>query len=401
MYSENYINSLGVSEHKGLPMRYIIPLLFILAACTTVVDDARVEQFLEIYPEATTASERYSAGDLAFTEEFFSQECDAEPPYKRTVHEQYGARLITYTKDSEIVCAVSKLEPTTLNVKQGDLENAPEGVALTVNGNPVSFEQVQAVYATLPEEQQTLQAINTIIDQLVTQELLAQEAMSYEVDVQEAYTLLLEQSGLTQEEFMSLLEEQGTNKESVLEQIETQLKVQALINGKIGTYEIGDEEAESFYLSNTDSFIVSEQVVFQQVFINTDTRSAQAATTRVETAIRSLNTTDFCTVVKQYSDDEASKDVCGIYTIPRGAVEASIEQVVFNTPPGQLIGVETGTGFHIINVIELRPASVRRYAAVQEEVKNFMVGQVQQLRLNAYLASLRTEAEVISYLTVQ
>jgi len=380
--------------------KLILPLLFILAACTAIVADPRVDQFLEIYPEATQTSTQFSASDVEFTEEFFSQECDAEPPYTRTVYTQYGAKLITYTQEGEIVCAVNKLTPATLDFQQGNLTNAPEGVALMVNGNPISFEQVQAVYATLPEEQQTLQAINTIIDQLVTQELLAQEAEGYVVDVQATYDDLVERVG-GEETFIENLRIQNTTAEDVRAQLETQLKVQALIEEKIGTYEVGDVEAEQFYLENTDAFIVSEQVKFQQVFISTKTRSPEAANIRLETAIRSLNTTDFCTVVKQYSDDEASKEQCGIYTIPRGAVNPLIENVVFNTPVGQLTSVETENGFHIINVLEKQPPTVQRYSAVQEQLKNFVQGKVQQLRLNAYLSTLRTDAVVVSYLTVQ
>lgn len=382
--------------------RYFILLLLLFTACaqgTDISHDPRVEQFLSIYPGAERSFEQYGPHDQEFITEFLAQECAIDPPFARITYKQYGARLIAYVKDSNISCMITKIEPAPIEVVQGNPANAPEGVALLVNGEPIMFEQVQAAYASLPQEQQTVESIATIINALVTQELLRQEAADYEVDVNAAYDALIAQSNLSREAFAARLAEQNVSEAALRSQLEQQLKVQALLEDKLGPIDVDDESARAFYLENTDSFIVSEQTTFQHILVSAEGKSPEAIAQRTNTVLRSLNNTDFCTVVKTYSDDAQSIDRCGVYTIPRGVVQPQIEQAAFSTPPGQLTVTETQAGIHFINVLEHRPTRVVRYDEIQNDVRSFLSGQVQQLRLNAYIATL--EADVVSYLTIQ
>lgn len=388
-------------------MKSILAILFalvLLTACAQTSEllnnDVRVQQFLDIYPGAQYQEQRFTPRN-PIVGEFLQAECDIEPPFLRATYTQWGASLIAYVQDNEVHCLLSKIDTSAVAVVQGDLEHAPEGVAFTVNNEPILFTQVQASFAALPEEEQTVESINSIVDQLVTQELLRQEASLYEVDVDAAYDSLVEQSSLDKVEFLERLAELNVTEEAVRNQLRAQLQVQALLDDKLGSVDVDDEDARQFYLDNVDAFIISEQVQFQQIFIGFEGRTQEQAGLRAQAAIRSLNTTDFCTVVKTYSDDVDSIERCGVYTIPRGVVFPAIEQAVFSLQPNQVGAVQSDAGIHILNIINKQDAGVVNYNEAAEQVLGLLVNQVQQLRLNAYLASLRNGAELVSYLTVQ
>lgn len=390
---------------KGVYTIYaIIFALVLVTACAQPAEvlrnDVRVQQFLDIYPDAKYSEQRFTPRD-PIVNEFLQSECDIEPPFIRATYKQWGASLIAYVQDDAVPCVISKIDTTGVNVQEGDLENAPEGVALTVNGEPIMFNAVQASFAALPEDQQNIESINGVVNQLVTQELLRQEAHTYDVDVDAAYAALIDQSGLDAEAFSARLAELNVTEDAVRSQLEQQLQVQALLDEKLGAVDIDDAFTKQFYLDNTDAFIISEQVTFQQIFIAFEGRTEEQAVFRAQTALRSLNTTDFCTVVKTYSDDADSIERCGVYTIPRGVVVPVIEQAAFSLPVGQVGAVQSDAGIHILNVISKQESGVVNYNEAADQVRGMLENQVQQLRLNAYLASLQNGAVVVSYLTVQ
>lgn len=157
-----------------------------------------------------------------------------------------------------------------------DVEGIPEVVA-EVNGEEIEREAFEMTYAgqyqqmamqlqmsgqeqEIDEEQLKAQ----VLESMIGQELLIQEADSRNFDISdddinELIDESVEQNGLeSREQLMSAFEEQGTNEEEVMAQIETQVKVNKLIEYEVGDYEPSETELEEYY----------DQIVAQQTQSN-------------------------------------------------------------------------------------------------------------------------------------
>ncbi|MBU9722105.1 MULTISPECIES: SurA N-terminal domain-containing protein [Bacillaceae] len=149
------------------------------------------------------------------------------------------------------------------DMPQPDLDSIPDVVAV-VNGDEITKEEFENVYVG-QFQQASMEAMMygqefdqddfklQVIDALVGQELLVQEANSRDFDItQNDMDSLLEdlaaQYGFeSKDEFLEVMEEQGTSEEELNSILETQVKIDKLIASEAGEFTTTDEELEETY----------------------------------------------------------------------------------------------------------------------------------------------------------
>jgi peptidyl-prolyl cis-trans isomerase SurA len=144
-----------------------------------------------------------------------------------------------------------------------DLEDIPDVVA-EVNGEEISRDEFESTYVgqfqqAMMQAQMTGQEVDQdqlkgqIADALIGQKLIIQEAENQgfeasEDDVNETLDELIEQNGLnSQDDFFAALEEQGVTEDEVRSDLETQVKVDALIASESGDMEPTEDELQELY----------------------------------------------------------------------------------------------------------------------------------------------------------
>jgi parvulin-like peptidyl-prolyl isomerase len=105
---------------------------------------------------------------------------------------------------------------------------------------------------------------------------------------------------------------------------------------------------------------------------------------------------DFAKLVKQYSDDPGSKDKGGEYTFAKDhEMVPEFEAAAFSLKVNQISDpVETKYGFHVIKLIEKLPPKTEQFAEVSPRIRDYLIGQQADKSLPAYLAKLKTDANV-------
>ena len=104
---------------------------------------------------------------------------------------------------------------------------------------------------------------------------------------------------------------------------------------------------------------------------------------------------DFSALVKQYSDDPASKDKGGEYTFPRGKMVPEFEAAAFTLKTNQISDlVESRYGYHIIKLLEKFPASKVSLAEASPHIREYLVSVAVKNGLPAYMAKLKAAADV-------
>lgn len=151
----------------------------------------------------------------------------------------------------------------TQEVTEPDLEGIPDVVA-EVNGQEISKEDFEATYMGQFQQMATQaqmtgekvdqdQLKKQVVDAMVGQELLSQEAENagYEVsekEINEELENLAKQNGLeSKDKFIEALSEQGMPEEEVMSVLESEIKIDQLITDKAGDVEPTEEELKGMY----------------------------------------------------------------------------------------------------------------------------------------------------------
>ncbi len=385
--------------------------LFLLAGCasvrSTVDADARVQGFTGLFPEAKYVETRYAGDEALAFKDVVTQDCGALPvpaSYTRATYVAKVATLSAYVSNGSVFCVASKLNPDVFIVEKGDPASVAQGTLLTVNGEPVTVAQVNAAYALLNPAVRNQTALAVIVNQLVDHALLRQAAKHLDVsqaDVDAAAAQSWKSLGYESRElFEAALAAQNATYGDFLESVTAQVRVNELLEREgVTSVDVTSEEAKSYYLANPNTFLVSEQVRFRQLYLDFAKNGGQESSQeRLQEILSQLESgLDYCTAVKRYSDDKDSKERCGEYVAPRGVLSPDLEASIFALQANQSAVVASQNGYHVISVLAHQPTTVIPYAQAEQQVVGLLKNAVVQQRLNIYLLKLRADAKIVDY----
>jgi peptidyl-prolyl cis-trans isomerase C len=272
-----------------------------------------------------------------------------------------------------------------------------------VNGHVITIVQVQQAIAALPQNTpRDENTINLVANRLINDELLREEAAHVEVSDQEVAEMrakLMAQANVTEEQVKKNLASQGLTAEDFDKAVKEQAQLQKLLEERLllKEFSVSEEDARNYYLQNPNQFLQSEQAMMRTIIISSKERTLDQGRARAQEIIAKLNSTDFCALVNEYSDDE-NKDKCGVYVVPRGVLDPNLELAAFSTPANQTSVVTTNDGIYLVQTIQVQPAQVVPYTQIAASVQNDLRNAIFQQRLNLYLGTLRQEATIVSYL---
>ncbi len=133
-------------------------------------------------------------------------------------------------------------------------------VIAEVNGQEIHLQELQEAQAIIQAQSGQMVDGSALLDQLITKELLLQEAESRDISVtpQEAETTLeqqITQNGLTVDQFKQRLQTQGTTYQETLVLYQEQITIDELLADEVSSSDlsVSDSEAESFFDENLDA----------------------------------------------------------------------------------------------------------------------------------------------------
>ncbi|ATH13525.1 foldase protein PrsA [Delftia sp. NA_296.1] len=156
----------------------------------------------------------------------------------------------------------------------------------------------------------------------------------------------------------------------------------ALDEKNMPSVEVAEKQALTLYQAQPDRFKVDGEVRARHILISGKDSEARAKADRLLDEIK--NGGDFAALAKEHSADKGSGARGGeLGFFGKGRMVPEFEQAVFALQkPGDLSGVvESKFGFHIIQLEELRPAGVKPFAEVRDElVKGIRNSAAQEAR---------------------
>jgi len=289
------------------------------------------------------------------------------------------------------------------------------GPAVSINGVDISRAKVEAQVdhlinlrglgsggITQPGAYRKLQ--EEIVEQLVVQELLWQEAQRHNITVSDAEVdeelNKLKNGFETEREFKFSIEAGGFTEETFKENIRQQRSVQSMIANEITKSSVADDaEIKAFYDDNLDKMSVPEQLRARHILIKVegDDDAAKAAAMAKISAIqeRLESGESFPLVAIDTSEGPSGAKGGDLGLFGRGQMVGPFEEAAFALQPGEVSEpVETQFGYHLIKLEERVAAEQVPFETASPQIRNYLSEQKLQQTVESLIANLRETGDV-------
>jgi peptidyl-prolyl cis-trans isomerase D len=159
-------------------------------------------------------------------------------------------------------------------------------------------------------------------------------------------------------------------------------------------------DIEKYYRDNQQEFTTPEQVRASHILIKSDKDDA-AAKAKAEGLLKQVKSgADFAALAKKNSEDEGSaKNGGDLDYFGRGRMVKEFEDAAFSLQPGQMSDVvKSPFGYHIIKVVDHKPAITKSIADVRQQIADRLATERAQADATALAtqvgAELKTPADL-------
>jgi peptidyl-prolyl cis-trans isomerase D len=130
-------------------------------------------------------------------------------------------------------------------------------------------------------------------------------------------------------------------------------------------------DVERAYNNSIEQYSTPEQVRASHILLKTEGKDDAAVKAKAEDVLKQAKSgADFAELAKKYSEDDSSaKNGGDLDYFGKGRMVPEFDQVAFTLQPGQISDlVKTQFGYHIIKVVDKKPASTKTLADVRQQI---------------------------------
>jgi foldase protein PrsA len=281
----------------------------------------------------------------------------------------------------------------------------PKDTIALVNGSPIKGTEVQAQLDQMKKASpQTFQGTegpkreiefkSKILDSLIQLELIKQAAKELGVDVTDKqvddYVKQLETQYGGATGLADAMKQSSVTMDQLKTSVRSRLLVDAVGKKVAKTSTITDAEMKAYYDQNLGTFKTSAEVHATHIlFATKDKAQAEKTFDSVKKG------GDFAALAKQYSTDPGSKDKGGdLGWAPASSYVAEFATAVTEMKVNEVRLVESQFGWHVIKLLETRPASQKSFDEVKDQIKQILDQQAQSDAFTKYVDELRAKAKI-------
>ena len=311
---------------------------------------------------------------------------------RKKFFKQYGYQLLSLV----LVLAIAAVFFTMF---YSGARTQTEAAVVTVNGDQITERDVQN-RLSFASGMGAMTTREEVVDELVTESLLLQEASRRQITVSqeqfdEEYQLLLMMNGISEQDLVNQLNMIGVTLDYFKEYFRTNVIISEMLDILVEDIEISEDEVNMYYVQNLDQFSQPPASVVRHILIGSDVEGFIEEAERVSGLIDD-DRSNFCDLVREYTDDLASQDTCGEYTVSQGdPFVEEFKQAALEMEVGEVRNVETSFGVHIMYKSEELPASDLTLSEVRQDIESFLRQSKAQEEFEGLLLELQQSAQII------
>lgn len=306
-------------------------------------------------------------------------------------------------------------QKAALDFSLSEEQAIPSPPVKMVNGVAITQAQVDRVVKALLAQYgitqkltpgQLKQTEDKALDQLISDELLYQEAQKVEVkDLDRLVTEKLTEGMAkfaSEDDFRKALKESGMTMTEMRETARRLIVVNNFIETRFAAKEtIPEAEAKTFYDQNTEKYFKKgDRVRASHILIGADRKASpeakKIAREKAEALLKGLQSgDDFAAVAKKESTCSTAVDGGDLGVFGKGRMSPPFEKAAYALKPGELSPVvETEYGYHIIQLKEKVAPSIEAFDEVKDKIVDFLKVEKVKKVVAAYIAELRGKAKL-------
>jgi peptidyl-prolyl cis-trans isomerase SurA len=255
-------------------------------------------------------------------------------------------------------------------------------------------------------DEQFREAERRILDQLIDEKLVNQEADRLTITISEreidtAVKEMQNRNKLNDAQFAAVLADEGLTMPKYREQLKGQMKKVRVIDQEIKSrIQVSKEEIEAYYEKHASDFNAEPEVRIQQIRLVISPEAGEKEINRIQAQAESILSKikggeDFTSLVNLYSQDPSASAGGDMGVFKRGELLPAIDEYAFGMKPGEVSPViKTEGGFHIVKVLARREPSALTEEERRAEVKDVIFSQKAEELFKEWIAKLRKKAYI-------
>ncbi|MFH0874959.1 MAG: peptidylprolyl isomerase [archaeon] len=291
-------------------------------------------------------------------------------------------------------------------VKKDDVVD--DSTAAIVNGEVITMSELNAKFGRIPAQYQLMITKDKLLEQLVNEKLLLQQAKKERVsvtdqEVEDNIAQVLEGYNLDKAQLEADLSARNMTYKEFSDYYKDEMTINKLLNKTLVGLEVSEEKLKAYYDENIEQFSVPETVNASHVLIcHTKSDRCESNLTKEEalSKIQDIQKeledgAEFSDLAKDMSYCP-SKEVGGnLGFFGKGQMTPAFEEAAFNLKEGEVSDiVETEFGYHLILLNEKRNASVVDFEAAKPEIEATVSSTKQQEFVTQYIDGLKNSSKI-------
>lgn len=264
-------------------------------------------------------------------------------------------------------------------------------------GQPVPAEKRAEVYRGL-------------LDQMIAYKLLLQESKTLKVSIPDSdidgRIKQIQGQFPTEQAFAKALSDQHVTVQQLKDDQRQQMIVARVIDAEVNSkVAVTPKDVDDFYAKNPDKFKEPESVHAAHILILTPQGANAAAKARAKAAAGAIlkqvrGGGDFAKLAREKSQDPGSAPNGGdLNFFAKGQMVPQFEEAAFQLKPGEVSPVvESPFGFHIIKMLERRPARTVPLEEARPQVTEFLKQQQASQKTVAFIDQLKAKSRIEIYI---
>ncbi len=296
-----------------------------------------------------------------------------------------------------------------------------EKIVAKVNGEPIYESQVthevdkqlqkfkkHGMRGARPELENKLKknALNKIIDQQILVQASQKVAIA---DIEKRAGEKLESMKAdfsSEEEFQQYLKAKGMTTKSLMTSTKQRIRMNEYLKSQgLAEPHVSVEEIKKFYKQGKDGFKRKESVMVSHILVRVakDAEPAERQKGRdraKELRQRVVAGKDFAEIAGKYSDCARTKQAGGdLGYIKRGFMPPGFDEVAFTLKMGEVSEIiETEFGYHIIKVVDKKPAGYVPLEDVKNFIKKYLEKRILREKIALHTKELKQKAKIEIFL---
>lgn len=310
-------------------------------------------------------------------------------------------------------------------VKEATTQDTPE-VAAYVNGEEISMqelEQYAGVRNVLMQLLQSNQEFASVViqteagqnvinefrklklNQLITSELLAQEAKNRDLEVSAEETneifdqqvnAIKQQNKLSDDQLEQAIKQQGFESMDQYKAMFIKNNMDGFLINKlredvIADVNVTDQEAKEYYDNNQEQYKVAEQKKVSHILFD-DQAKAEEVLAEIKAGA------DFTEIAKENSTGPSAENggELGFIAVNDRGYDKTFRDAAMKLSVGEVSSepVKTKYGYHIIKVTDKKEAGMKDFSDVKDSIKTQLESKKQNQEWSDFVESLRDQAEI-------